>query len=58
MIEHTSKRALGPAFADCHIIRARGSKRQGAVAGIIQHLIDSIVPGAPGRSPGLICQAP
>jgi predicted NBD/HSP70 family sugar kinase len=44
MLEHTSKRALAPSFADCHIIRARGSKRQGAVAGIIQHLIDSIVP--------------
>jgi predicted NBD/HSP70 family sugar kinase len=44
MLEHTSKRALAPSFADCHIIRARGSKRQGAVAGIIQHLIDSIAP--------------
>jgi predicted NBD/HSP70 family sugar kinase len=44
VVDHTSKRALAPSFADCHIIRARGSKRQGAVAGIIQHLIDSIAP--------------
>ena len=43
-LEETSKRALAPSFADCRIIRARGSKRQGAVAGIIQHLIDSVVP--------------
>jgi predicted NBD/HSP70 family sugar kinase len=44
VIDHTSKRALAPPFADCRIVRARGSKRQGALAGIIQHLIDSIVP--------------
>jgi predicted NBD/HSP70 family sugar kinase len=44
VIDHTSKRALAPSFADCRIVRARGSKRQGALAGIIQHLIDSIVP--------------
>jgi N-acetylglucosamine repressor len=44
VLEQTSKRALAPSFADCRIIRARGSKRQGAVAGIIQHLIDSVVP--------------
>ena len=44
VLEQTSKRALAPSFADCRMIRARGSKRQGAVAGIIQHLIDSVVP--------------
>jgi predicted NBD/HSP70 family sugar kinase len=44
VLDETSKRALGPSFADCQIIRARGSKRQGAVAGIIQYLIDSVVP--------------
>ena len=44
VLEQTRKRALAPSFADCRIIRARGSKRQGAVAGIIQHLIDSVVP--------------
>jgi predicted NBD/HSP70 family sugar kinase len=45
VLEQTKKRALGPSFADCQIIRALGSKRQGAVAGIIQHLIDAVVPG-------------
>ena len=44
VLDQTSKRALAPSFADCRIIRARGSKRQGAVAGVIQHLIDSVVP--------------
>jgi N-acetylglucosamine repressor len=32
------KRALGPSFADCVILRATASKIQGAVAGIIQHV--------------------
>jgi predicted NBD/HSP70 family sugar kinase len=44
VLEQTRKRTLAPSFADCRIIRARGSKRQGAVAGVIQHLIDSVVP--------------
>jgi len=44
VLEQTGTRALAPSFADCRIIRAKGSKRQGAVAGIIQHLIDSVVP--------------
>jgi predicted NBD/HSP70 family sugar kinase len=44
VLELTSKRALDPSFADCQIIRARGSKRQGAVAGVIQYLIDAVVP--------------
>jgi predicted NBD/HSP70 family sugar kinase len=38
------ERALPPSFADCNIVRAKGSKRQGAVAGIIQHLTDSVAP--------------
>ena len=38
VLDETSKRALAPSFADCQIIRARGSKRQGAVAGVIQYL--------------------
>ena len=32
--------ALPPSFADCRVTRAMGSKRQGAVAGIIQHLTE------------------
>jgi N-acetylglucosamine repressor len=38
------KRALPPSFADCRIVLAKGSKRQGAVAGIIQHLTNAVAP--------------
>lgn len=38
LVELTRRRALAPVVAECQIIRARGSKRQGAVAGIIHHL--------------------
>jgi N-acetylglucosamine repressor len=34
----TRRRALAPSLADCEIIRARGNKRLGAVAGIIRRL--------------------
>jgi predicted NBD/HSP70 family sugar kinase len=34
----TRRRALGPSMADCEIIRARGNKQLGAVAGIIHRL--------------------
>jgi predicted NBD/HSP70 family sugar kinase len=44
LIEETGKRALPPSFADCRIIQARGSKRQGAVAAVIEHLTNSVVP--------------
>jgi predicted NBD/HSP70 family sugar kinase len=44
VIEMTRARALPPSFADCRIVRAKGSKQQGAVAGIIQHLTDSVAP--------------
>jgi predicted NBD/HSP70 family sugar kinase len=47
VLEQTSKRALAPAYGDCRIIRAQGSKKQGAIAGVIQHLIDSLVPELP-----------
>lgn len=40
----TEPRALAPSFAACRIVQARGSKRQGAVAAVIDHLIDAIVP--------------
>jgi N-acetylglucosamine repressor len=45
--EEARRRSLGPSFADCQLIRARGSKRQGAVAGIIEYLTDSLVPDFP-----------
>jgi predicted NBD/HSP70 family sugar kinase len=49
VLDETRERALAPSFADCRIVRARGSKRQGAVASIIQHLIDSVVPELHGH---------
>jgi len=42
--EEARKRALSPSFADCRIVQARGSKRQGAVAAVIEHLTDAVVP--------------
>jgi N-acetylglucosamine repressor len=38
LLERTRRRALAPSMADCEIIRARGNKRLGAVAGIIHRL--------------------
>lgn len=40
----SAKRSLTPSFADCRVVLAKGSKRQGAVAGIIEHLLDALVP--------------
>jgi len=44
LVEQVKSRTLAPSMADCRIIQARGSKRQGAVAGILQHLTNSIAP--------------
>lgn len=44
LVTETGKRALPPSFTDCNIVQARGSKRQGAVAAIIDHLTESVVP--------------
>lgn len=44
LVEKTRPRALAPTFAACRIVQARGSKRLGAIAVVIDHLIDSIVP--------------
>jgi hypothetical protein len=44
LVAAAGKRALRPSFDDCHIVQARGSKRQGAVAAIIEHLFSSLVP--------------
>ncbi len=49
----TRRRSLGPSFADCRLVRARGSKRQGAVAGIIEYLTDSLVPDLPVAAAGV-----
>ena len=42
VVKQAGERTLPPSFADCRIIRAEGSKRQGAVAGIIQHLTNAV----------------
>ncbi|MCC2671378.1 MAG: nagC [Armatimonadetes bacterium] len=44
VIAEAQRRALPPTFAECKIVQARGSKRQGAVAAIIEHLADSVLP--------------
>ena len=44
LLEETRLRTLAPSFRDCRIVQARGSKRQGAIAAVIDHLIDAIVP--------------
>lgn len=44
LIEYTRLRALPPAFADCCIIQSRSSKRQGAIAAIIEHLTNTVPP--------------
>ena len=38
LLERTRRRALAPSMADCEIIRARGSKPLGAIAGVIHRL--------------------
>ncbi len=44
LIMETQRRTLPPSYADCQIVQARGSKRQGAIAAIIEHLTNSMVP--------------
>jgi predicted NBD/HSP70 family sugar kinase len=47
VVAETGRRALAPSFADCRIVQARGSKRQGAVAAIIEQLTNAVVPVLP-----------
>lgn len=44
IMDEARRRALPPSYTDCRIVQARGSKRQGAVAAIIERRIDSLVP--------------
>jgi len=44
-VEEAGRRSLAPTFCDCQIVLARGSKRQGAVAAIIEHLTNAMAPG-------------
>lgn len=48
ILEEVASNTLAPAFDDCEIVRASVSKCQGAVAGIIEYLTDSLVPGVDG----------
>lgn len=50
LLDDTRARALPPSFADCRIVLARGSKRQGAVAAILEHLTEAVVPVGAGES--------
>ncbi len=43
-IELTGKRALKKPFKDCRIIRVKGGKCDGAIAGVIHHLTKSLAP--------------
>lgn len=42
--ERARRRALPPSFAHCRVLRAEGTKRQGAVAAAIRRLTDSLAP--------------
>lgn len=44
LIERVRRRALGPAIADCKIMRASCSKLQSAIAGTIHHLTSDLGP--------------
>jgi predicted NBD/HSP70 family sugar kinase len=49
----TERLALKPSFESCRIERARGSKREGTIAGIIEYLTDSRVQLAMPASRGI-----
>ena len=42
--ERARQRSLQPSQADCRLLLARGSKRKGAIAGVLQHLTDALAP--------------
>lgn len=44
VVQRAQQRALKPSFADCSVRRARGSKRQGVIAGIIHDMTASWAP--------------
>lgn len=54
LVEQTRRRALAPSFADCRLVQARGSKRQGAVSAMIEYLTDAMVPMLAGHWNGLL----
>ena len=50
LLDLVKQASLTPSLADCRIVQARGSKRTGALAGIIQHVTDAAVPRMGGLS--------
>ncbi|MDE0736970.1 MAG: ROK family transcriptional regulator [Pirellulaceae bacterium] len=46
LLAETGQNTLAPALADCQIVRTRRSKSQGAIAGVLEHLTDSLAPSA------------
>jgi predicted NBD/HSP70 family sugar kinase len=50
LLDLVKQASLTPSLADCRIVQARGSKRTGALAGIIQHVTDAAVPRLGGLS--------
>ncbi len=44
LLEETERRALKPSYQECTIVQARGSKRQGAVAAMIEYLTSAVAP--------------
>lgn len=45
-VAETGRRALAPPFADCRVVRAKGNKRQGAVAAVVQSLTNAVAAGS------------
>jgi N-acetylglucosamine repressor len=44
LVALTSRRALAPAVGHCRVLRSRSTKLQGAVAGFIEHLFNTLGP--------------
>lgn len=44
LVDETCHRTLPPSFTDCEIVLAQSSKRQGAIAAIIEHLTNAGLP--------------
>jgi predicted NBD/HSP70 family sugar kinase len=44
VLDRVKQRALTASLSDCTIVATKSSKRQGAVAGIVQHLTDACAP--------------
>ncbi len=53
VLEEAKKRSLGVSFADCRILQAKGNKRLGAIAGIIQNLADAWAPALSDFHPSM-----